>query len=144
MKKTYGNEKTDLTLTMKAEAYYSVTDPISIIQTGENEYTIDDCGDIREGLTEAEVNEMLEERYDAGNEDDGAFCTEAKRIRFYNAWTADGLNDDHTDVEACLEWLQDESIRTWKDWQDLAGKNLRLLAEDLTTMAKEELEAQDE
>ena len=71
MKRIYGNEKTHLTLTEKAEQIYSNTDPLRII---EEEYKDDDgekkyryfiaafFGD--KPMTEVELNAFLEESAD--------------------------------------------------------------------------------
>lgn len=70
--KRYGDEKTNLTLTDKAYACYSVTDPISIYERETDEgfrYALrgfDDC----DNLTAEQVNATLEEIYDLCMEDE--------------------------------------------------------------------------
>lgn len=58
--KRYGDTKTNLTLTDKALRIYSNSDPLSIYEHDDGNYTVNLFGDVREGLTEAEVNAMLE------------------------------------------------------------------------------------
>lgn len=70
--KRYGDEKTNLTLTDKAYACYSVTDPISIYEreTGEGfKYSIRGFADC-DNLTAEQVNSTLEELFDECNNED--------------------------------------------------------------------------
>lgn len=65
--KIYGNEKTHLTLSDKAQAYYDVTDPLRIEEYETDDgyiYNITGCFD-RYGMTEEEVNRVLESLADA-------------------------------------------------------------------------------
>lgn len=64
MMKRYGWDRTDLHLSGKAAAFYLESDGVVIWQTGEDEWIVDNAGDVRENLTEAEVNEFLEELAD--------------------------------------------------------------------------------
>lgn len=70
--KSYGDEKTNLTLTGKAYAVYCDTDPISIYERETEEgfrYAVrgfDEC----DNLTAEQVNAMLEELYDLCMEDE--------------------------------------------------------------------------
>ena len=62
--KVYGNEKTNLVLTPKAQAVYSVTDPLEIREfcTEDGEYTYDLVGCLEaHGIPSAEVNSVLED-----------------------------------------------------------------------------------
>lgn len=70
--KSYGDEKTNLTLTAKAYAAYCDTDPLSIYERETDEgfrYALrgfDDC----DNLTAEQVNATLEEIYDLCNNED--------------------------------------------------------------------------
>lgn len=61
--KIYGNDKTDLTLTDKAEAMYAACDPLQIIEHEDGSYSIRGIED-RDGMTADEVNGWLEELSD--------------------------------------------------------------------------------
>lgn len=62
--KRYGDTKTSLALTAKAQSIYSNTDPCDIYETSPGVFALDICGDRRDGLTAEDVNEMLEELAD--------------------------------------------------------------------------------
>lgn len=67
MTRTYGNEKTHLTLTNKAFAIYSESDPLDIIEHEDEDgnLTYDVRGiDYIDSLSEEEVNDYLERLYD--------------------------------------------------------------------------------
>lgn len=72
--KRFGNERTRLTLSSKAEAYYSETDPIAIYENesedGTLTYSLDDMGNTFSDLTADELNSILEELYDANHTED--------------------------------------------------------------------------
>ena len=57
--KIYGNENTDLTLSDKAFAVYSETDPLRIMEEDDGTYTITGVID-RNGMTAEQVNRVLE------------------------------------------------------------------------------------
>lgn len=66
MRRTYGNERTHLNLTEKAQKVYSNTDPLSIIEyeheeNGKIKYDYSMFGVFEDHyMSEAEVNEFLE------------------------------------------------------------------------------------
>lgn len=58
--KIYGNERTTLKLSEKAEAIYQECDPIKIIEQDDGTYSL--LGfEHRDGMTSEEVNEFFEE-----------------------------------------------------------------------------------
>ena len=57
--RTYGDEKTHLTLTAKAQQAYDQTDPLKIIEHEDGTYSLRGIED-RDGMTAADVNEWLE------------------------------------------------------------------------------------
>lgn len=59
MKKRFGDTKTKLTLTDKAQRFYNQTDPINIYEREDGLYDIDGFS-AAEGLTAEEVNTTLE------------------------------------------------------------------------------------
>lgn len=69
MKKRYGDTDTRLTLTDKAQRAYDSISPVDIYEITDWDddgyevvtYSVNICGEKRDGLTEAEVNELLEE-----------------------------------------------------------------------------------
>lgn len=61
--KIYGNDKTDLTLTDKAEAMYVECDPLQIIEQDDGSYSLRGIED-RDGMTAEEVNLWLEDLAD--------------------------------------------------------------------------------
>lgn len=61
--KTYGNEKTNLTLSEKAFKAYSNSDPCDIIEHDDGTYSMRGILD-RDNMTEADVNQVLEELWD--------------------------------------------------------------------------------
>jgi hypothetical protein len=61
--KIYGNEKTRLELTEKAQRIYSESDPLQIIEQDDGTYSARGIID-RDGMTAAEVNKMLEDMSD--------------------------------------------------------------------------------
>ena len=62
--KIYGNEKTHLTLTDKAQSFYNLTDPFGILEYEDEEgnytYSTIKCFE-RDNMTEDELNIFLEE-----------------------------------------------------------------------------------
>lgn len=65
----YGNENTNLVLTEKAERAYSATDPLKIIERADGTYSLRGCED-RDGMAEEEVNEWLEDLFDAADQEE--------------------------------------------------------------------------
>ena len=61
--KIYGNENTNLTLTDKAFAVYSVCDPLQIEEHDDGTYSLRGIED-RDGMTAEDVNCWLEELAD--------------------------------------------------------------------------------
>jgi hypothetical protein len=61
--KIYGNDKTSLTLSDKAEAAYAECDPLTITEHEDGSYSISGIED-RSGMTAAEVNRWLEDLAD--------------------------------------------------------------------------------
>lgn len=61
--KIYGNTKTRLTLTAKAQRAYDNADPLKIIEHEDGTYSIRGIED-RDGMTAADVNEWLEDLAD--------------------------------------------------------------------------------
>lgn len=61
--KIFGNRKTSLTLSARAEEAYSVCDPLQIIEREDGTYSIKGF-ETRDGMTAAEVNDWLEELAD--------------------------------------------------------------------------------
>lgn len=65
--KIYGNTKTNLTLTTKAQRAYDNTDPLKIIEHEDGTYSIRGLED-RDGMTAADVNQWLEDLADETTE----------------------------------------------------------------------------
>ncbi len=61
--KIYGEQKTNLVLSEKAEKAYSVTKPLTIIEHSDGYYSIRGAAD-RDDLTAEDVNRLLEDLYD--------------------------------------------------------------------------------
>ena len=59
--KRYGDTNTHLTLSPKAQRIYSNSQPLDIYEEENGTYTVNLFGDIQEGLTESEVNALLED-----------------------------------------------------------------------------------
>ena len=70
MKRTYGNEKTNLTLSGKALDFYNMTDPITIIEEEQNDsellyQVLSETEPMHDGLmTEEKLIRWLEDGYD--------------------------------------------------------------------------------
>ena len=58
--KRYGDTNTHLTLSERAQRIYSESAPLSIYEADDGSYTVDLFGDLRTGLTEADVNALIE------------------------------------------------------------------------------------
>ena len=69
MKRVYGYTKTNLTLSEKAQAVYSASDPLKIIENDDGTYDMEGVYTIT-GLTADEVNRLLEDDYNLVMEDD--------------------------------------------------------------------------
>jgi hypothetical protein len=71
--KRYGNERTHLVLSNKAEAYYNETDLIDIYEVeaedGALTYNLDDMGNTFSDLTADDLNRIMEELYDENHMD---------------------------------------------------------------------------
>lgn len=67
--KTYGNTKTHLTLSAKAQRAYDQTDPLQILEHEDGTYSIRGIED-RDSMTAADVNEWLEDLADEISEED--------------------------------------------------------------------------
>lgn len=61
--KTYGNDKTGLQLSDKAQSFYEWTDPLKIIEQDDGTYSIRGF-DRRDGLSADQVNSLFEQLYD--------------------------------------------------------------------------------
>ena len=74
--KKYGNEKTRLTLTGKAQDFYNLTDPLDILEYEDSEgnctYSVTGCFE-RDNMTEDELNVFLEELSEDLKEDPETF-----------------------------------------------------------------------
>ena len=62
--KTYGDEKTHLTLTAKAQRAYDNADPLRILEHEDGTYSLRGIED-RDGMTAADINQWLEDLADA-------------------------------------------------------------------------------
>ena len=61
--KIYGNEKTSLELSAKAQSAYELTDPLKIIEEDDGSYTMTGAIACR-GISADKVNQILESFYD--------------------------------------------------------------------------------
>lgn len=62
--RTYGDTRTNLTLTAKAQLVYDQTDPLKILEHYDGTYSIRGIED-RDGMTAADINQWLEDLADA-------------------------------------------------------------------------------
>jgi hypothetical protein len=102
--KRYGDTNTHLTLSPKAQRIYSNSQPLDIYEEENGTYTVNLFGDIQEGLTESEVNTLLE------NLDNDEYTdTAAEIIAAGNYNAAVMLMDDeiretvHADIAPCTD-----------------------------------------
>lgn len=61
---------------------------------------------------------------------------------YFEAWTADGVTEAHTDVDAICCWLCDESLRTEADRErlgDLKAMDIIKMATEIADMVRESL-----
>lgn len=109
----YGNEKTHLTLTDKAFAAYSVTDPLTIVEfeddTGMVSYSMHGAVD-RGGMTEESVNAILENLVD---DDEILYVTvsipnTAQYWEMVEHFSMNGYNMEHDPEVQTISILEDE------------------------------------
>lgn len=67
--RTYGNTKTNLTLTAKAQQAYNNADPLRILEHEDGTYSLRGIED-RDGMTAVDVNQWLEDLANETAEED--------------------------------------------------------------------------
>ena len=67
--------------------------------------------------------------------------------RYFYAWTSDGIDDFHTDVEEITAWLKREDLRTEADEEilgELNDKEIEKIAKSIAEMVRAELGTENE
>lgn len=129
MEKIYGNEKTNLVLTEKAEKVYAETEPLTIIEHEDGLYSINGCIEADE-LTAEEVNEILEDLSDDFEEPEDDIVLKISRIdtrieTFCTPWDAANFRNDGDNISLyCVDVIEDAEERD--AWLYRAGCGVKM------------------